>query len=204
MPYPNPRSRQTRLGAFHVYNRAAHGRPMFVDDEDRLVFEEMMNRHLTSRPLFDSRGRQYEDLRDCVSLHARCLPTTHFHSVLEQLRPGGMEQLMRLTLGPYVRHFNARHGVKGPMFAGPYRTKPITTVEQFRWRIAYVHDNHKRDGLEYRFSTHRRFMAHGDSPPWLDVAGALDRFGGLDGYKEYLAARETRARLDRLLRGPDP
>lgn len=203
MAYPNTRRRNWRLGAFHVYNRARDGRPMFVDDDDRFVFEDMMNRHLGTRPSFDSRGRQYENLRGSVRLYARCLPTTHFHNVLEQLRPGGMNDLMRRVLGSYVQHFNARHGERGPMFSGPFRGKPIATPEQFRWRVAYVHDNHKRDGLKYRFSTHRRFLTPDDPPPWLDIDRALDWFGGIDGYMDYLSARETRARLDRLLRGPD-
>ena len=175
---------------------------MFADDEDRLVFEDIMNRHLNPRPRFDSRGRQYENLRDSVRLCARCLPTTHFHSIVDQLRPGGMDRLMHHVLGPYVKQFNARHGQKGSMFSGPFRAKSIATPDQFRWRLAYVHDNHSSEGLDYRFSTHRNFLDPDDAPPWLDVEPALAVFGGLDGYLKYLDARDTRARLDRLLRGP--
>lgn len=202
MPYPDTRGRRHMRGAFHVFNRARDERPMFLDDDDRLVFEDMMNRHLCARPRFDSRGRQYENLRDEVRLYARCLPTSHFHNVLEQLQPGGMDNLMRRTIGPYVQHFNARHRMRGEMFPGPYRAKSIETPEQFRWRLAYVHDNHKREGLDYRFSTHRLFLDPDDSPPWLEAQPALDVFGGLDGYLGYLNARETRTRLDRILRGP--
>ena len=157
MPRPNTRSRR-KPGVYHVYNRAREGRPLFFDDEDRMVFEDIMNRYLSRTPQFDRRGRQYPCFRDAVRLNARCLLTTHHHQILNQMKPGGMDRLMAPTTGAYTRYYNQRHGTEGPLFLGPFRDKPIETPEQFKWRIAYVHDNHKRLGLEYRFSTHRLFL----------------------------------------------
>ena len=167
-----------------------------------MVFEDMLKRYLSKVPQFDSRGRQYDCLRSHVRLSANCLLTTHHHNILNQLTPGGMEKLMQPVTGAYTRYYNQRHGGEGTLFAGPFRAKPINSPEQFKWRVAYVHDNHRGEGFDYRFSTHRYFLDPSSAPSWIDVEQTLAAFGGLDGYLEYIEARETRARLDRLLRGP--
>jgi hypothetical protein len=112
-----------------------------------------------------------------------------------------MEGLMRRVLTGYTRYHHERHGSSGPLFAGEYRARKITDEENFRWRVAYVHDNHS-SGLDYRFSTHRLFLDPEQAPSWLEVNSSLKFFGGVDGYEEYLRRRELRASLDRELRGP--
>lgn len=199
MPYAGAR-KPDAVSAFHVYNRVRPGLWLFHYDEDRLVFEAMMNRHLSRVPHFDSRGKQYANLRDSVRMNARCLMGSHFHNILSQLRPGGMGDLMRRVITGYTRYHHQRHGTSGPLFAGEYRGKKITSAEDFRWRTAYVHDNHP-SGLDYRFSTHRLYLQPEDSPSWLEVESSLKAFGGLEGYKTYLRRRDQRARLDGELRG---
>lgn len=200
MPYSGSR-KPNALSAFHVYNRARPGLWLFHDDEDRHAFEEMMTRYLSANPHFDSRGKQYKNLRESVRMNARCLMSSHFHTVLNQLRPGGMADLMQRVLSSYTRYHHQRHGSTGPLFEGEYRARKITAAENFRWRIAYVHDNHP-SGLDYRFSTHRLYLNPSDAPSWLDVESSLQSFGGLDGYNAYMERRSLRARLDAELRGP--
>lgn len=200
VPYAGARKPNAE-SAFHVYNRVKPGLWLFHDDEDRLVFEEMMNRHLSTVPHFDSRGRQYVNLRDSVRMNSRCLLSSHFHNVLSQLRPGGMAGLMRRVTAAYTQYHHQRHGSTGSLFSGEYRARKITDAENFRWRTAYVHDNHS-SGLDYRFSTHGLYLRPDDAPSWLEVEASLEAFGGLDGYKTYLHRRNTRAQLDAELRGP--
>jgi hypothetical protein len=200
MPYSGARKPKAK-SSFHVYNRVRRGLWLFHDDDDRLVFEEMMNRHLSSVPHFDSRGRKYVNLRDKVRMNSRCLMSSHFHNVLTQLRDGGMSELMRRVIAAYTQYHHQRHGSTGSLFAGEYRARMITSAEDFRWRTAYVHDNHP-SGLDYRFSTHRLYLRPEDAPSWLDVEASLQSFGGLDGYKRYLQNRDLRRQLDDELRGP--
>lgn len=160
----------------------------------------MMNRHLSRIATFDSAGKQYANLRDKVRMNARCLMTTHFHNILSQLQEGGMADLMRRVITGYTMYHHRRHGSVGPLFAGEYRAKKISNEESFRWRMAYVHDNHP-SGLDYRFSTHRLFLRPDDAPSWLEVESSLRAFGGLEGYEAYLRQRDLRAQLDAELRG---
>lgn len=199
VPYSGARKAHS-LSAFHVYNRARPGIRLFHDDEDRRVFEEMMNRYLSRVRSFDASGKQYANLRDSVRMNARCLMTSHFHNILSQLQQGGMADLMRRVINGYTRYHHQRHGTSGSLFVGEYRARKITDVENFRWRTAYVHDNHPT-GLDYRFSTHRLYLTPNDAPSWLEVDSSLEAFGGLDGYQSYLRQRKLRAELDAELRG---
>lgn len=194
-------SDRDRPGFLHVYKRAIDGRSLFMDDDDRMVFGDMMNRHLTRTPSFDGRGRQYRCFRDAVSLIARCPLTSHHHNVMGQKKPGGVGALMKTVMTSYVRYYNQRHKPGSPLFDSPFDSVRIHTPDQLRWKIAYVHDNHKRLGVDYGFSTHRFYLEPDDCPSWLDVERGLGTFGGVDGYLEYLAKREIRAKLDRELRG---
>lgn len=182
MPSRNTR-KPKQLGTFHVYNRGRNDRPIFIDDEDRDKFADLLKHHLGDR----------------IALHAICLMTTHFHLLIWQKQLGALEHLMAEVLRVYVRYFNARHGTKGPLFAGPYRARPIESSKDFMWCVGYIHDNHP-SGLDYRHSTHRYFLDAADAPGWLDVESALSVFGGLPAYLEYLGKRELRAELDRELR----
>lgn len=188
-------------GYFHVFNRASDGRPLFIDDEDRLVFEEIQNRHLSRVPHFDARGRQYVCLRDSVRMVGRNILTTHFHNIFRQIQAGGMEDLMRRVTNAYTRYFHQRHGTDGTLFDDRYRARRIEDLESLRWRIAYVQGG-QSGGVDHRFSTHRRYLDEPeDWPSWLEVGEGLRIFGGLDKYKTFLQKRQARENLDAELRG---
>ena len=177
MPRRNTRPKEYSR-TFHVYNRARNRGNAFVDDNDRDYFCDLLHRRLLSDRFLNR-----------VTLLSACPLTTHYHQILRELQPGAMTELMHAVLGPYVRRFNARHGRRGPLFAGEFRRKPITSQRQLRWTIAYVHDNHP-SGLAYRYSTHRYFLEEaGRAPQWLDVDSGLAPFGGIEGYLRDLESR---------------
>lgn len=191
-------------GGYHAWSHSRDGIWLFRDDEDRKTFEQMMNRHLSSVPQFDQRGRPYCSLREEVRLCARAVLSNHFHLVLWQKVPGGIERLMRRVLGAYTRYYHRKYGTSGPLFEGRYRTRLIQGRKSFMWRVAYVHDNHKREGLDWAFSTHRLFTPDEDPPSWLEVGKTLEVFGGRDGYLRYMDEFLLRRRLDATLRVDDP
>ncbi len=172
-----------------MYNRGAGRRMVFLDDEDRDVFFDLLKRHLSARP------SEHAYFGDRVSLLAANLLGNHFHLVLWQKQAGGIGALMALQLREYTRHFRKRHGLGGTLFAGRYRSKRVCDAKQFRWLIAYVHDNHP-SGTDYRYSTHRYCLEAEESPTWIDAASALEPFGGVDGYLRYLEQRTARTCLN--------
>jgi REP element-mobilizing transposase RayT len=168
-------------GEYHVYNRARGGRAAFVDDRDRREFIALLNRY----------SRQFAGL---VEVHAYCLMTTHFHLIVSQLRPAELERFMTGLSSAYVRYSNRRHGTGGSLFDGPYRARRLTTRKDFRWSLAYVHDNHPT-GREYEFSNHRAFLDADERPGWLRIEPALAQFGAIEHYQEFFADRNLRKQL---------
>jgi hypothetical protein len=187
-------------GAYHVYNRARDGMWLFRDDEDRRYFEYLVDRHISSVPRFDRYHRPYVWLRSEVTMHARNLLYTHFHLILLQLVPGGMDRLMTTVLSIYSRYYNAKYGTTGYLFEGEYRARRIDSPSLYRWCVGYVHDNHDKEGVDWEFSTHRYFADPDEAPDSLVVASALKQFGGRDPYLDYMEKRSRRQDLDAELR----
>jgi hypothetical protein len=173
-------------GVYHVWGRARKGQWLFRDDEDRQHFEHLINRHLSSVEHRDKRGRIVVCLRGLVRLCARNLLFSHFHLVLWQRQPGGIESLMKRVLVAYARYHHDKYGTSGQLLEGNYRARRITDRSSFCWRIAYVHFNRKSEGLDWRFSTHRWFAGDDDPPSWIEVDATLERFGGRAEYLRYL------------------
>lgn len=179
-----------RPGVYHVWARARGGLWMFRDDADRRHFEALINRHLSCVAPVDSRGRPLLWLHGRLRLYARNLLSTHFHLVLWQVEPGVIEQLMRSVMTGYSRYYRRRYGHKGELFEGRYRARRIEDQQSLRWRIAYVHFNHQRLGLDWEFSTHHRLLDP-DPPGWIAAAAALKVFGGRESYLAYLEQYRT-------------
>lgn len=202
MAYKHTRDRR-QPGAYHVFNRARDGLWLFRDDDDRRHFENLIDRHISSKPRVDRRGRPYAWLREEVRMNARCLMYTHFHLILWQRVPGGIDRLMRRVIATYTRYYNNKYGTSHALFEGEYRARRLQSPSEFRWCVGYVHDNHKSEGLIWPFSTHRFYLDPDDAPSALEVGPALRLFGGTDGYRRYMAERAERQALDRKLRTDD-
>lgn len=202
MPYRFTQDRSTP-GVYHVWGRVRDGLWLFRDDADREVFESIIVRHLSSVEHRDGRGRAYACLRGEVRLCAANLLWSHFHLILWQRVPGGIDRLMRRVLAAYSRYYHRRYGTSGQLLEGRYRARAITGRKSLKWRIAYVHDNHKREGLSWRFSTHRFFAEAEGAPSWIEVERTLRVFGDANDYRHYMDSFRLRRDLDSELRIDD-
>lgn len=190
MPRRNTRSRRRRLGFHHIYNRTRFG-PLFVDDEDRRKFLEIFERYLADGRRRDRWGREYPRLSPAVKLVTFALMSNHFHLILFQVIPGGVENLMRRVNQTYVRYFRERHGGVGPMFAGEYRSDHKRDRRSQLTAIAYVHDNHG-DDCRCEFCGHRYFDDQSIEPPaYIDIDRGVALFGGREGYRRFRSARHS-------------
>jgi hypothetical protein len=154
---------------YHVYNREASSTPMFLDAEDRRFFRELLRRHLTKGEVKDGRGRAYRNLRSKVRVAAFAICRTHFHLIVFQIEPGGLETLMRSVMNAYVPYFKAKYSRSEPMFVAQYRARPLLTRRDKLNAIAYVNENHG----EHCFCescSHAAYATDGArAPDWLDV-----------------------------------
>jgi len=108
-------------------NRGDRGEEIFFGDDDRERFlgplEEVC-------------------LRADWQVHAFCLMGNHFHMVLETPLPT-LVSGMKWMLGTYTQRFNARHRLRGHLFAGRYKALSVDESDAFYLRTVcdYVHLN---------------------------------------------------------------
>ena len=79
-------------------------------------------------------------------VHDYCLMTNHVHLLIQTplpTLPAGMQRLM----GPYVEEFNQRHGRKGALVQGRYKTRLVETEEHYLECLRYLAHNPVGAGL---------------------------------------------------------
>ncbi|MCI0541590.1 MAG: transposase [Verrucomicrobiales bacterium] len=112
-------------GWYHVSTRGNERREIFYTDSDRQHFLELLEGLV-------------EMFR--VRLHAYVLMPTHYHLLLEIQIPNLSEAMQWLTVS-YAVWFNRRHGRRGHLFQGRFRS---VLVEGKSWGLElrrYVHLN---------------------------------------------------------------
>jgi putative transposase len=153
---------------YHVMNRGDRREPIFVDDEDRLLFLETMGQAC------EKTGWQ---------VHAYCLMGNHFHLVVETPK-ANLVAGMRWFLGTYTARFNRRHKYIGHLFSGRYKSLVVDGSGTGYLKVVcdYVHLNPIRAKLlkleqrlaEYRWSSWPEYLkSPGKRWPWLRVDRVL-------------------------------
>lgn len=119
-------------GIYHVTNRGNQDAAVFLDDQDRQSFLELLGDAAT---------------KTGWRIHAHALLNNHFHLVLETPEPN-LVAGMKWWLATYTNRFNRRHRRRGHVFAGRYRAIPVAPEGPFyREACAHVLLNPARAGL---------------------------------------------------------
>ena len=133
---------------FHVLNRGADRRTLFVEDQDFLAFERVLEETLRTRPM---------------RLCAYCLMSTHWHFVVWPERDGDLPAFMQQMTNMHVKRWKQhRHEIGyGPLYQGRYKCFPVETEEYFYQVVRYVERNALRASLvaraeSWRWSSLRR------------------------------------------------
>lgn len=155
---------------YHVMSRGDRREAIFLDDDDRRKFLLTL-------------GEACE--RAEWEVHAYCLMGNHFHLVMETAKPT-LASGMKWFLGTYTQRFNARHRMRGHLFAGRYKSLLVDGSDDFYLRVVcdYVHLNPLRAGMpgtaleEYVWSSYPEYL----KPPrkrvgWLHVDRLLGEHG---------------------------
>jgi REP element-mobilizing transposase RayT len=171
---------------FHVYNRGANRRTIFLDDADRRQFLQCFRQYISPGRFTDSSGRPYRSLAGTIDVLAYCLMPNHYHLVVHQHDATAMSTLMKRAMTAYVRYFNHRYGRVGVLFASPYRAAPKYDSFEIQTAIAYVHLNHP-DGANYKFSSHNAYTGVVEPPDWLNIQSGLAVFGTRARYERFIA-----------------
>jgi REP element-mobilizing transposase RayT len=150
----------------HVHNRGARRQAIFFDDRDRRSFLWLLGDAVA---------------KHAGVVHAFCLMGNHYH-LLVGTEDGEVDRLMQSATARYVRRFNYRHGLDGPMFADRYKNHPVLEETYLPAAVRYIHRNPLdiagADIVTYRWSSLRCYADRALAPVWLTTGRILKSTGG--------------------------
>ena len=188
-------------GAYHVYNRAELGQPIFYTDAAKQVFLETIL--VTAR-------------RFAWQLHAFAIMTNHFHLVVATPR-GNLSEGMHALQSAFANKHKVFRGAVGHVFQSRFGCAHYPAGPLAARKIDYVHLNPVRAGIvtleelaDYRWTSYRLLRRpHQRGELTLGLAltsmhGLRDNSAGWDAYEErlrFILATEERPATDEELFG---
>jgi putative transposase len=145
-------ARQPRLSLtdqlHHVLLRGNNRQPVFVDEEDRALFLDLLVTHAAEQG---------------VEVHAWALMPDHIHLLLTPRRDGALSLLMQALGRRYVQAFNRRHGRRGTLWEGRYRSTVLAPEPWLLPAMVWLDSHPVRSGLTEQVGPH----------PWTSAAHYL-------------------------------
>ena len=161
---------------YHVTSKGTNEQAVFLDDEDRAVFLNVLEGVVTR---FEWR------------VHSYVLMSNHYHLVVE-VPDANLSKGMRQLNGVYTQHFNRRHGRDGSLFQGRFRSIVFEPENYLLPLCRHVVLNpvrltHTRSANSYRWSSHRAMAGVVNSPEFLCTEAVLSSFSKrrADGQRKY-------------------
>jgi len=185
---------------YHIYNRGVDKRAIFLDKFDYERFLQGMREFNSVDPI----GSIYENsfLKDkpkrkekpLVSFVAYCINPNHFHFILEQVSPKGIEKFMqRLGMG-YAKYFNNKNKRSGTLFQGKFKAKHIDSNEYLLHLSVYVNLNFKVHKLGHSVSKSswgKYKNGKFENNVSINDRAVLDQFDNFDDYKKFAESSLT-------------
>jgi putative transposase len=180
---------------YHVTSRGNAGQAIFRNDEDRATFLSTLD---------------FVVSRQGWLCHAYCLMSTHYHLLLETPAPtlsAGMRQLN----GLYTQRFNHRHGQKGHVLQGRFKSILVDRDPYLLELVRYVVLNPVRAGAvehpgDWEWSSYRALVGEASPPAFLTTNWILAHFGARrrqaqENYRRFVAEGVGRTVWDHLRGG---
>lgn len=162
-------------GAFyHVLSRGNEKRDIFYDDNDRLLFLDMLG----------EMSWRFE-----VDIFAYVLMDNHYHLLIRTKR-ANLSKAMQWFGSTYTQRFNKQHDRSGHLFQGRYKSL-IVENDAYLTRLSYyIHRNPLRANLvkrlaSYRWSSYLSYAYGRKTPQWLSTELIMSQFTGDDPYELY-------------------
>jgi putative transposase len=183
---------KSELGIYHVMLRGNERKSIFLDEEDKNRFVEIM---LQKKEVAGSH------------LYAYCIMDNHVHMVIRELENGQpLETLMKRIGVTYALYFNKKYKRVGHVFQDRFRSEIIEDESYLLSVIRFVHKNPVQSemvqGLNYSWSSYHWYIGFKKNLPLLaemeDVLGQFsqDRRIAVKRFVEFHQEEETRAFLD--------
>ncbi len=153
---------------YHVFNRGADKRIVFLDEEDfwkffnclrdlnnETYYEERLGVLRISknsmRPLkssdFKELGNFIQRQEKLVEIISYSFGPNHFHLILKQLKDKGISIFMQRVGTSYTNYFNKKYKRSGVLFQGAFKKIHIDNEKYLLWLLGYVNGNIEIHGL---------------------------------------------------------
>lgn len=151
---------------YHVTSRGDRQEAVYLDDEDRVQWLEVMEQVCTR---FNWR------------CHAWCLMDNHYHILVETIE-GNLSQGMRQLNGVFTQRSNRRHGRVGHVFQGRYKAILVERDSYLLELSRYVVLNPVRARMvknvsDWAWSSYHAMIGKEACPVWLETDWLLSCFG---------------------------
>ena len=161
-------------GWYHVMNIGACHRNIFIDDQDRFRFLQLL----------EAATGIHE-----IEIHAFCLMGNHFHLLVRCQHPN-LDAALHRIMSMYVREFNKRHGRDGPLFRSRYHAILVETDPYLLAVTRYIHRNPLDLGVtdieSYQWSSLGLYSRRSRSRRWVSTDFTLEIFGTRKAYLSYV------------------
>lgn len=131
---------------YHIYNRGTDKRVIFIDEEDRQRFSDLMylcnsEKSIVFRDIPIGEAYVFERGDTLVDIGVYCLMQNHFHILVRERVGNGTSLFMQKLLTAYSMYFNTKYKRSGGLYEGPFRATHANTDEYLKYLFAYIHLN---------------------------------------------------------------
>ena len=123
--------RITSPGCYHVINRGVNHEKIFLVDEDKEYFIELLD---ISREIYQ------------FTVHSFCILDNHYHLLIETTTDN-LPLAVRYINSRYAEYFNTRTGRIGPLWQGRYKSWFVHDEKYFWLLLRYIEMNPVNAGL---------------------------------------------------------
>lgn len=120
---------------YHLYNRGAHRKSIFVEADDYFDFLARLKKNA---------------LNYRIALVAYCLMPNHFHLLVRQDGEASAGMVVQYTCNGYAQSFNSRYDHSGTLFQGRFQRILVDNDEYLRHLCRYIHTNPVKDGYTHQ------------------------------------------------------
>lgn len=161
---------------YHVTARGNARQKIFLDEEDRHRFLDLLGKEVTQQGWF---------------CYAYCLMDNHYHLLIETPEPNLVAGMRRLN-GVYTQAFNRRHRRVGHLFQGRYKAILVDRDAYFLELCRYIVLNPLRAKAvkrqeQWPWSSYAATAGRIASPSWLTIKPVLALFVNHAAYERYIA-----------------
>ncbi|PIS46966.1 MAG: hypothetical protein COT17_05820 [Elusimicrobia bacterium CG08_land_8_20_14_0_20_51_18] len=168
---PNRKVNFYENNVYHVFAKSIAGYKIFDQKNDARRFLNTVLFYNAEKPesKFSLRGERKDDKINpghsgkILKIIAYCVMPTHFHLIIEPIKPENISHYMNVVLKSYSRYFNVKHNRKGPLWESRFKSVLVETDEQLLHLTRYTHLNPVTAYLvnkpeDWNFSSYKEYL----------------------------------------------